>query len=351
MVFGSQVDRLLRQASRGLDTWVVVRLGLVEVEKHAGLSLAPSDPAAFWRSSRVNDPARITLVDERVAAEGREWHELELVGPSEGPGTHPGSRKLFASAHVRRGQSGAPMVVMVHGFAVPFTGYDRLAAWQLRRRGAHTVRIDLPFHLRRRIPGKPSGASYFSIDLERMRAVVRQSVEDVAAVVAWARQEVTSNIVVFGVSLGGLISSLLAALVEVEGLVAVAPLVDPASSFTERPPVLVQRRMGMLGAGDDFWGRDSRSARHTVEAGLAPIRPRSLTPATPGERITIVRPLRDLIVGPAPMLELAQAWGADLWDYDHGHITIMNAQGFSARVRDRLLTRAPALGHDMQLAG
>ena len=243
------------------------------------------------------------------------------------------------------------MVILVHGFAIPFTGYDRWQAWRLRRQGAHTARIDLPFHLRRRVPGKDSGAEFFSIDLERMRAVVKQSVEDVAALVAWARRDVTPHVAVLGVSLGGLVSALLAALVELDVLVAVAPLADPAESFTERPPGLIQRRMGMLGNGEDFWGRDSQAARHTIEAGLAPITPRNFAPATPGGRISIVRPTRDLIVGPGPMAQLAGAWGAELWDYPHGHITVMNARGMSARIRARLLGAPVAPEAELQLAG
>jgi hypothetical protein len=107
--------------------------------------------------------------------------------------------------------------------------------------------------------------------------------------------------------------------------------------------------MGMLGEGGDYWGRDPATARRTIEAGLAPITPRNLDPRTPGDRITIVRPLRDLIVGPGPMAQLAELWGGELWDYPHGHITVMNARGMTARVRERLLT--PPSSSRLPLAG
>jgi pimeloyl-ACP methyl ester carboxylesterase len=351
MTGSTLADAALTKMSRMLDTWVLIRLALVEVEKHDGLAIDQVDSDLFWRLSQVGAPPDVRVVRDSAAAEGDGWRELELEAPSDGPGNHPGSRKLFATAHVRRTGEPAPMVVLVHGFAIPFTGYDRWQAFRMRRQGAHTVRIDLPFHLRRRIPGKDSGAEFFSIDLPRMRAVVRQSVEDVAAVVAWARREVTPRIAVFGVSLGGLISALLAALVELDVMVAVAPLAEPAESFTERPPNLVQRRMGMLGDGEDFWGRDSRAARQRIEAGLAPITPRLLLPETPGERIAIVRPLQDLVVGPGPMARLAEAWGTELWDYPHGHITVMNAHGMTARIRDRLLGATAAAESQLPLAG
>jgi len=344
-------DAALARVSRFFDAWVLIRLGLVEVERHQGLRFEEMDPRRFWDESAVAQPPTVRVTADRPTAEGDQWRELELEAPSSGPGTHPGASRMFATAHIRHGAHAAPMVVLVHGFAVPFTGYDRWQAFRLRREGAHTARIDLPFHLRRRVPGKDSGAEFFSIDPERMRDVVRQSVEDVAALVAWARTEVTPHVAVLGVSLGGLVAALLAALVEVDTLVAVAPLADPAESFTQRPPVAIQRRMGMLGEGSDFWGPDSRTALHTIEAGLAPITPRTLTPVTPGERITIVRPTGDLVVGPGPMAQLAEAWGAELWDYPHGHITVMNARGLTARIRERLLRAAPREAALLPLAG
>jgi hypothetical protein len=75
------------------------------------------------------------------------------------------------------------------------------------------LRIDLPFHLRRSPPRARSGDGFFSIDPVHTRAVIRQSVEDVAALVAWTRAAVTPTVRVLGTSLGGLISLLTVALV------------------------------------------------------------------------------------------------------------------------------------------
>jgi hypothetical protein len=66
---------------------------------------------------------------------------------------------------------------------------------------------------------------------------------------------------------------------------------------------------------------------------------RSFTPpATPGERIAIVRPTLDGVVGDAPMAELAEAWGSELWSYPQGHVSVLNAPGLAARVSDWLVT-------------
>jgi len=76
-----------------------------------------------------------------------------------------------------------------------------------------------------------------------------------------------------------------------------------------------------------------------VEAALAPIVARTFSPpATPGERIAIVRPTLDGVVGDAPMAELAAVWGSELWSYPQGHVSVLNAPGLAARVRDWLVT-------------
>jgi dienelactone hydrolase len=338
-------------ASRAIDMAVLARLSGIEVLKPPVIDFTPVDPVGFWKASRVLTPYPVQVVDEWMPLEGRAWRSVELAGESSGPGTHPGSTRLMASSHIHRNPDPAlPVVILVHGYAIPFTGFDRWLAWRIRRRGASTIRIDLPYHLRRTPPGRDSGDGFFSIDPAHTRAVVQQSVEDVAALVAWARSEVSPLVSVVGTSLGGLITVLLAALVDLDGVVAVAPLCDPPASFTMRPPGALQRRLGMLGEGDSYWGRDRRVAKEFLDLALAPLVARNLEPVTAGERITLVKADNDLIVGPGPIDELAAAWGTDLWRYPQGHITVMNAPGVARRIVDRVVDVHPR-GDVMRLAG
>jgi alpha-beta hydrolase superfamily lysophospholipase len=277
-------------------------------------------------------------VEATARWEHRHATELRLEGPSDGPGGHPGAAKLVATAHVTRGlPDDAPMVLLVHGYAVPMPLLDALVARTLRAQGAHSMRIDLPFHLRRRLPGHSSGDGFFGTDPARIRATVRQSVEDAAALVAWARANVTPTVAVMGVSLGGLVSTLLAAQVPLDSVMGVAPLCDPPLTFLEHMPGRLARRLGLNATSGGAWGADRSEARAMLDAALAPLVPRNFVPRTPPENITLVRPQLDIIVGPQPIADLAAAWGAELWDYPYGHITVMNAPGVGARIRDRLL--------------
>lgn len=323
------------RAHVGLDTAVLWRLGALRYETAGDLQRDPVPPQAFWDASRVHHPA---AVEAAGGWQHRDSRELRLEAISSGPGDHPGARKLIATAHLRPDLGpDAPMVLMLHGYAVPMPFWDAVQARRLRRLGAHSARLDLPFHLRRRMPSLGSGDGFFGTDPDRIRGTIRQSVEDAAAIVAWARAEVTPAVAVLGVSLGGLVACLLAAQLELDSVLAVAPLCDPPSTFLENMPPNLARRVGLTRTSGGAWGADRADARAMLDAALAPLVPRNFVPRTKPENITLVRPQLDRIVGPQPIAELAAAWGTELWDYPYGHITVMNARGVGSRIRHRLL--------------
>jgi pimeloyl-ACP methyl ester carboxylesterase len=342
------VDRPARRRDRahvGADLAVLWRLGNLHYETAGKAFGDPVGAEAFWQASSVHHPADVSVV---AVWEHRRSRELLLEARSAGPGTHPGARKLIATAFVTRGlPADAPLVLFLHGYAVPVPFWDALQARHLRDHGAHSIRLDLPFHLRRRVPGHRSGDGFFGTDPARLRATVRQAVEDAAAMVAWARAEVTPAVAVMGVSLGGLVATLLAAHVRLDSVVAVAPLCDPPATFLENMPRKLARRVGLSPTTGGAWGEDRGEARAMLDATLAPLVPRNLVPRTPPENITFIRPELDVIVGPQPIADLAHAWGAELWDYPYGHITVMNAPGVGARIRDRLLDVHPERAVDL----
>ena len=57
----------------------------------------------------------------------------------------------------------------------------------------------------------------------------------------------------------------------------------------------------MIGEHQVSWGRDRETAGRVLQSTLAPLVVRNLTPPrTPGERITLVRAMQDLVVGRIP---------------------------------------------------
>ncbi|MFN2569159.1 MAG: alpha/beta fold hydrolase [Candidatus Dormibacteria bacterium] len=329
--------------ARSLDAAVHWRLGKVPFDVPQGLTFEAVDPEGFWRDSRVLHPRPVQLV-RHLGVGGNGTRLVDLEGSSSGPGRHPGAAKLIARARLQPAGVEAPLVLILHGFAVPAPIYDERYARMFAASGAHAVRLDLPFHLRRRVRDRCSGAGFFGADLELVRGSIRQSVEDAAAIVAWSRSRLTSRVLILGFSLGGLVALLLAAQTEVDGLVAVVPFCDPPHTFLERLPGRARRKIGLVGGSGGVWGSDTDAARAVLDASLAPLVPANLKPLTAGGIMTLISAGLDTVVGPGPIHELGARWDAEVWDYPrHGHMSVLSARGLAARIHRRLLPeRAPA---------
>jgi pimeloyl-ACP methyl ester carboxylesterase len=230
----------------------------------------------------------------------------------------------------------APVVLILHGYAVPAPWWEEFQMQQLLRRGMSAVRLDLPFHLSRRVPREAPGSGFFSTDLVRTQAVVCQAVEDAAAVVGWLREEIGSPVGVFGVSLGGLVGSLLAANVTLQSAMLVIPACDLVDIILELAPPRLRRRLDTADGRGGRWAGAAVEARPVLEATLAPITPRLLTPLTDPSRIAVVAADHDVIVGARAVRQLAAAWGCECWSFGNGHITVITARGLMRRAHARL---------------
>jgi predicted alpha/beta hydrolase family esterase len=167
---------------------------------------------------------------------------------------------------------------------------------------------------------------------------MRQSAEDAAALVEWAKAELGPEVYVLGVSLGGGTACHLAANIELTGMFAIAPFCDPATTFIERLPRKIRKGLGMGNTNFGMWGEDLTAAQSTMSDALAPLIARNFAvPKTKPENITLIRPTYDSIVGPEPIAQLAQQWGCDLWEVPHGHASVMLQPQLMRRVYARLL--------------
>jgi dienelactone hydrolase len=328
---------LVGHLSLTVDQAIRWRLGFIPVTpgSPASPTTAPGgDVEAFWLESRVDAPAPVAAVPVPARGAWRGARLLDLAAPSAGPGGHPGSRQVVGRVAVHP-RPGAPAVLLLHGYAALTPAYEEHHMRRLLRRGLSAARIDLPFHLGRRVPGRGAGAGFFGGDPAHTRGVLRQATEDAAAVIAWLRRELSPSVGVLGFSLGGLVACLLGARVSLESLVAVTPPCDLAELTLVRSPARLRRELGLV-PGGGRWGADPAAARAALARALAPVTPRLLGLRTPGDRVTLVAARHDLIVGETPVRELAAAWHSECWGYGHGHVTVMAARGLADRIRGRL---------------
>jgi dienelactone hydrolase len=321
--------------SRTVDHAVRWRLGRIGV--HAGTAPVATHAGveAFWAASRVLDPAPVTALPAMQRRGRAGGHLLDLTASSTGPCDRPDGGRVLGRVAIHP-RPGAPAVLLLHGYAAPSPVYEDHHMRLLLRQGMSSARIELPFHMHRRTAGRAAGHGFFGSDPAHTCAVLRQATEDAAAVVAWLRRELTPSVGVLGFSLGGLVGCLLGAHVGLDSLVSVTPPCDLAELTLERSPARLRRDLGVRPGGGGPWGVDAVAARAVLDAAMAPVTPRVLSPRTPGDRITVVSAEHDLIVGDAPVRALAAAWGAECWSYGHGHVTVMTARGISARIHRRL---------------
>jgi pimeloyl-ACP methyl ester carboxylesterase len=347
----SMLEQAIATGAKALDEAILRELGKIPITLPSALNFDRVDPQRFWRESRMLRPAPVEVVRHLSLRQHGKVQIVDLEGPSSGPGVHPGSHKLIARAHLRTDRSDAPTVVILHGYAIPVAYWEDAQCRSLSARGVNAIRLDHPLHLRRRARGTVSGQGYLGADPARTREAMRQSAEDAAAVVAWAKAELGPEVYVLGVSLGGGTACQLAAQVELSGMFAIAPFCDPAQTLTQRLPRQLKKELGIGETSYGLWGADFASAQTSMSDALAPLIARNLgPPQTKPENMTLIRPAYDAIVGPEPITQLSQEWGCELWDAPHGHISVMMQPHLMRRVYRRLLTSDPAPS-EVPLAG
>ena len=119
-------------------------------------------------------------------------------------------------------------IVLLHGFGMGGSPLDAIAlmAPAFFASGLDVVLVALPLHGPRAPAGSRfSGQLFASPDVVRLNEAMAQAAHDVIALLAWLRSRTTAPIGVLGLSLGGYVAALLAALVP--DLAFVIPVVAP----------------------------------------------------------------------------------------------------------------------------
>lgn len=254
----------------------------------------PEDAAGAPRSRVLRRIAGGRVRECRMATGYEAW-------PS-GAGAASGSPMLFE--HWRHDADAARgTVVLLHGFAMGRPRFDAFAlfASQWYRRGLDVALLTLPYH-GVRTPGEArfSGEHFATPDVTRMSEAVREAIWEIRLLTRWLRQESGRPVGLLGLSLGGYLTALAAALQS--DLDFAIPMV---------PPVCI---------GDLAWGFFEQT-RHAREGGAAALSRDELRRSfrvhsplahplrTPRERVLIVAGRGDRIVPPSHPAALWTHWG------------------------------------------
>jgi len=224
---------------------------------------------------------------------------------------HPvnGSAHVYVLEH----EEPRPWLVGVHGFAmgtplVNFAGFPvRMLHEEL---GLNLALPVLPLHGPRGRE-RMSGAEVLSPDYLRMLHLFSQGVWDVRRTLSWIRARSDQPVGLYGISLGGYVSSLVAGFEpELACVIAGIPCVDFPSLASDNQPWVMRRY------NDEFevdWQR-VRAVSHVVS-------PLSFAPQLPRERRFIYAGIADRVVKPYQARALWRHWEEpEIHWFSGGHV-------------------------------
>jgi len=138
-----------------------------------------------------------------------------------------------------------PWVVCIHGFGTGSVFMDLFsfhAAHLHDELGVNVAAIVLPVHGARK-PNRLSGEEFLGFELMNSLHGLTQSVWDVRRLISWVRQQDPTGVGIYGVSLGGLIASLVAAFeADLDLALAGIPMIDFPGLIRHHAPLHLQMR-------------------------------------------------------------------------------------------------------------
>jgi hypothetical protein len=248
------------------------------------------------------------------------------------------ARNRTAHAFVlRHSDAGGPWLLCIHGYRMGYA-YTDLPAFEAHRlhreRGLNVVCATLPLHGPRRV-GRRSGDGFLTGDLMDTVHAEAQSMWDLRRILGWMRGQGAGSIGVYGLSLGGYNTALLAGL---ESDLACAISGIPATDFTD-----LTWRHGSP--------RDIREAEETgvnreeVSRLLSVVSPLSLSPRVAPEARFIFAGTADRLAPPDQARALWEHWGRPriAW-YPGTHLSFRRETGVRRLLDEALARLEPASG-------
>ena len=303
------------------------------------------DPYSFHRHPAA--PEEVSVKHERTFR--RQWFEhlsfASAYRPHEG---EPGRDRWLSfaenrTAHayvVRASDPGRPWLVCLHGFGMGVAAMD-LPAFRADRMqrdlDVNLALVVLPMHGPRRTPGTSRGEGLMSINLVDSLHGLAQAAFDTRSVIRWIRGQqgdpahragpaATAKVGVYGLSLGGHVAALTAALEDdLSCVIAGVPVTDLPDLYRRHSPNHVRLRAyrsGALGTQAD--------AVHRVVSPLA------LEPRLPVQQRFIFAGAGDRMSTAGQARRLWEHWGRpEIAWYPGGHIGF-----FIAGAVQRFVTQA-----------
>ena len=297
------------------------------------------DPRSYHREPPPLDEPAVS----RGWALGQSYERLLFPSGWQPRSEEPGAERWATYEHnrtavatvLRHRDRPRPWVVGVHGFAMgsAFMDFVGVHALRLHRElGLNVALPVLPLHGARKI-NRLSGEAFLGFDLINTVHGLTQAVWDVRRVLTWIETQEPVGIAMYGVSLGGYVTALVASIDErLSCVIAGIPVVDFPGLISAHSPVHLRMR----------------AIEHEIIDGNAEvvhrvISPLAFEPAVPVERRFIFAGLGDRLARPSQAYRLWLHWErpSTCW-YAGNHVGYL----WSTQVTDFILRALTSSGFD-----
>lgn len=223
---------------------------------------------------------------------------------------------------ILRGDPDAPWVVCLHGFGMGSSRQDLSAlraTFMHKKLGLNVVLPTSPLHGSRNAKGD---GQLLSLDLAAMLHGVTQAVWEIRRIIGWIRANSDAPIGVYGVSLGGFLSTLISALEPVDVVAAAIPFVDPLGLLEHHGPP------------DDYRGVIASPDAHRAYRVISTL---ALPTAVAPERRSLLAARADRLIPHGQSLALGEAWrdGTVQW-FNSAHAGFTWSRAGKEALADRL---------------
>jgi len=222
-----------------------------------------------------------------------------------------------------------PWLVCLHGFGMGRPGLDLRAFRALhlhRDLGLNVAFVTLPFHGRRN-PGPILSPPMPSVDVLDTVHGLTQAAWDARQLLLLLRARTRQPIGLMGLSLGGLVSAIVASIDEPHAVLLLVPAVD-------LPTLMLDASTATGGMGVPV----DADVVAQAQAVFAPVSPLQLTPLVPRERRFIVAGTLDRFARPTTQaVALWRHWDQPALHWYHGgHVSLFWARGLQAAIDAQL---------------
>lgn len=257
----------------------------------------------FWNGPRRRPFKRLVFESGFAPHPGEPGGERWLEHPKNGQ----------VHAYVLEHDEPRPWLVGVHGFGmgsplVSFRGFN--AQYLHEELGLNVVLPVMPLHGPRG-SARFSGGELLDADYMRMVHLFAQGTWDVRRVLSWLRTRSDVPPALYGISLGGYITALVASLeAELSCVIAGIPAVDFPNLARDNEPWIMQR-----------YDEELRVDWNVVRAISHVVSPLALEPQVPRERLFIYAGIADRVVQPDQPRALWRHWGCpEIHWFSGGHV-------------------------------